>query len=185
MMADTTASIRIIPFSGKKADWAAWSEKFLARARRRGYKKYLEGTLKIPTDAEEPDDTATDANKKKYKDARDLNELGFEDLILCIETTTPEGRVAFACVRGSKTNDIKGGDCSVAWKRLQNKFEPKTAPSRLNLRLQFQASVLQKKGNPDVWLMDLEDLRNQLIAANSTMSDEDLLEHALKNLPKE
>jgi hypothetical protein len=107
-MSDTTASIKIIPFSGKKADWTAWSEKFLARARRRGYKEYLEGTERIPTDAEKPADTETATVKEVYKGKRDLNELAYEDLVLCIDTTTPDGRVAFACVRGSKTNDIKG-----------------------------------------------------------------------------
>ncbi len=29
-------SVRIIEFSGKQADWDGWSEKFLARAKRRG-----------------------------------------------------------------------------------------------------------------------------------------------------
>ena len=39
--------------------------------------------------------------------------------------------------------------------------------------------------DPDVWLTELEDLRVQLMSAGSTMSDDDLLEHILNNLPKE
>ena len=30
-----TTSIKVIPFSGKAIDWPVWSEKFLARARRK------------------------------------------------------------------------------------------------------------------------------------------------------
>lgn len=38
-----TTSIKVIPFSGKAVDWPVWSEKFLARARRKGYKNILLG----------------------------------------------------------------------------------------------------------------------------------------------
>ena len=34
-------SIRIIEFSGKQSDWDGWSEKFLAKAEHKGYKKLL------------------------------------------------------------------------------------------------------------------------------------------------
>ena len=54
-MTDSTASIKIIPFSGKKADWPVWSEKFLARAKRRGYRDHLLGIVETPTDATQSD----------------------------------------------------------------------------------------------------------------------------------
>jgi len=38
--------------------------------------------------------------------------------------------------------------------------------------------------DPDVWLTTLEDLKNQLINSGSNMTDDDLLEHALNNVPK-
>ena len=34
-------SIRIIEFSGSQSDWDGWSEKFLARAENKGYRKLL------------------------------------------------------------------------------------------------------------------------------------------------
>ena len=34
-------TIRIIVFDGKSSSWPAWEEKFLARAKRRGYKDLL------------------------------------------------------------------------------------------------------------------------------------------------
>eukprot|EP00980_Cylindrotheca_fusiformis_P027341 scaffold20038_cov36-Cylindrotheca_fusiformis.AAC.1 len=62
------------------------------------------------------------------------------------------------------------------------KYEPKTAPSRLMLTGMVLKSARQ---DPDVWLTDLEHLKSQLIAAGSNMTDDELLEHALNNLPKE
>ena len=41
-------SIKVIPFSGKKKDWVTWNEKFMARAKRRGYKDLLLGKADIP-----------------------------------------------------------------------------------------------------------------------------------------
>ena len=43
---------RIITFSGKRVEWPLWSEKFLARANRKGYKSILLG-IDIVTDDNE------------------------------------------------------------------------------------------------------------------------------------
>ena len=184
-MTEPGSSIKVIHFSGKKTDWAVWSEKFLARAKMRGYRDILPGKEIIPKDNEEPEDSATDAVKEKYKKVRDSNELAYLDLVLCIEGNTQVGCVAFACVKGSKTQDITMGDSRVAWTRLTNKFAPKTAPSRLHLRALFNASSLKPKQHPDEWLTYLEDLRDQLIEANSEMTEESLLEHALNRVTPE
>ncbi len=40
-------SVRIIEFSGKQFDWDGWSEKFFAKAKRRGYKGLLLGRDKV------------------------------------------------------------------------------------------------------------------------------------------
>ena len=40
-------SIRIIAFSGKQNDWRVWSQKFLAVAEKRGYRKVLTGALTL------------------------------------------------------------------------------------------------------------------------------------------
>ena len=62
-----TNIIRVIPFSGNAVDWSVWSEKFLARARRKGYKKILLGEEVVPDDAENLDGI-TNQNKKKKKE---------------------------------------------------------------------------------------------------------------------
>ena len=38
-----------IEFSGKQSDWDGWFEKFLVRAKRKGYKKLLLVTERVPT----------------------------------------------------------------------------------------------------------------------------------------
>ncbi len=81
---------------------------------------------------------------------------------------------------------LADGDVAMAWKRLCDKYEPKLAPLRLALKNEFNAKILQSaKSYPDVWLTALKDLREQLLNAGSTLSEDDMLEHALNNLPKE
>jgi hypothetical protein len=55
--------IKIIPFSGKKGDWPVWSEKFLARTRRRGYCNVLLADDKTPAALDKPANTATQEDK--------------------------------------------------------------------------------------------------------------------------
>jgi hypothetical protein len=42
-------TIRVIPFYGKVDEWPIWSERFLAKSRRFGFKDLLLGKLSIPT----------------------------------------------------------------------------------------------------------------------------------------
>ena len=45
-------SIRVIGFIGKTSDWEGWSEKFKARAKRKGYMNMMIGREKNPTESE-------------------------------------------------------------------------------------------------------------------------------------
>ena len=178
----TEKTIAKFTFSGKSVDWPVWSEKFLARARRKDYKKILLGTEVVPSDTTEIDES-TDAGKKEKK-LRELNENAYEELILFVDGNTEAGRVAFSIIRGAKTKRLKDGDANLAWIRLCNKYRSKSAPSRLNLKNKFTAMKLKNvKSDPDIWLTELEDLRLQLEEAGATMSEEDVMEHALNNLP--
>ena len=148
-MSNKEKSIRIIEFSGKKTDWDSWSEKFLSRGKRKGYKKLLvstgttPGVDKIPTQEEydealEGDD---DLDKKIVK-LGELNELAYEDLILSINTNSSMGKVAFGLVKNAKSVDFPEGNCKVAWDRLVSKYAPHTASSLLKLKSKFHNSKL-------------------------------------------
>jgi hypothetical protein len=56
-MTDMNA-IRVIPFCGKVEEWPIWSERFLAKAKRCGFKDLLLGKLSIPKVDEKIDETS-------------------------------------------------------------------------------------------------------------------------------
>ena len=130
-------AIRILEFSGRNSDWEGWSEKFLARAKRKGYKSLLIGKEKVPTESES---SGGDEKKKKLGE---LNEEAFEDIILSINHTTRSGKVAFSLVKNCKTREYPEGNCKLAWDRLVAKYAPKTAPSLLKLKKKFHNSRLE------------------------------------------
>ena len=176
-------TLKLPRFSGKQEDWQIWSERFLIRAKRKGYKDLLTEKVKIPTDSE----TSTDARiADELDELRELNELAFEEIEMGMDTDKKTGRVAFDYVRLSKTNDNTEGNCKLAWDRLKMKFESKQAPTRLMLRKEFYNKKLNSiDEDPDEWITELEDLRLRMQAAGSSISDMDLIEHILNNLPSE
>jgi hypothetical protein len=42
------STIRVILFYGKSEEWPTWSERFLAKARRYGFKDVFLGKVKVP-----------------------------------------------------------------------------------------------------------------------------------------
>ena len=138
----------------------------------------------IPQDSEQLD-LGTDAGKAK-KNARDMNELAYKELVLSIDTSTSPGKVAFQLIKGCKTTANKNGDAAQAWKRLVAKYAPKLAPTKLELKLEFQRSRLKStNADPDKWITDLEGIRLCLRDMNLDISDEDFMIHVLNNLPSE
>jgi hypothetical protein len=66
------STIRVIPLYGKNGKWPTWSKKFLAKARRYGFKDVLLGKVRIPMTDE---DYEVDTEKgKKLGIAADMNE---------------------------------------------------------------------------------------------------------------
>ncbi len=142
------------------------------------------GTIPIPQDSEQLDLT-TDTGKAK-KNAKDMNELVYEELVLSVDTSTSSGKVAFQLIKACKTTANKNGDCAMAWKRLVAKYAPKLAPTKMELKLEFQRSRLKATdANPDEWITELEGIRMRLKDMNSDISDEDFMIHVLNNLPSE
>jgi hypothetical protein len=56
-------TIRVISFFGKVDEWPIWSEKFLAKAKKYGFKDVLVGKLSTPK-ADEEFDEVSDLRKK-------------------------------------------------------------------------------------------------------------------------
>ncbi len=119
-------SIRVLEFTGKIADWEEWSAKFLARGKRLGCKKLLLGKEKIPTERECEEEFI---NKDQPTVKRgELNKQAYEDIILSINHTSGQGKVAFILVKNCISDEYPEGNCKLAWDRLTAKYAPKTAP---------------------------------------------------------
>lgn len=192
-MAPTTSkdqvetTIRVVLFNGNKSDWMMWDEKFLARARRRGYKDILLGRAKesVPTDEEYEflnEDEEGDMSKIKL---RQLNELAYDDLILSMDTTTASGKVAFNLVRAAKSKDYQDGNAMAAYKRLKSKYAPETGPTLTKLHKAFYSSKLKRNSDPDVFITELEDIRVRMEEMSSSMTDEQFMVYVVNNLTKD
>ena len=190
-------SIRIIEFSGDQSDWDGWSEKFLARAEHKGYRKLLlckknqAGTDVVPTESElnsaEGKSTKTQDDKNIIALAK-LNKLAYMDLILSIDHKKSRGKVAFQLVKNCKSSEYPEGNCKMAWDRLIAKYAPKSTPSLLKLMKKFENSRLtSSETDPEEWLSELESLRTEIetIDINSKMSDKKFMVKVLNNLTPE
>jgi len=171
--------ITIIPFDGTTKQWKIWSTKFLARARRKGYKGILTGSIKAPKD-----NVRTQLTEEQEKN-KELNTIAYEDIILSIDGNKATGRVAFRLVE-TATTGIKDGNAHEAWQKLKDKYQPDKAPNRVELKQAFTNSKLRDGDqDPDEWITELEELRADLARMGSDITDEDMFIHILNNVPEE
>ena len=162
-MTDTLRSIRIIPFSGKAEDWNRWSKTFLATASAKGYKEVIK-----PADLEKPAEP-------------ELNTLVYNDLILSCQE-----EISFGIIDESVSEKFPDGDARLAWKNLQDKFEPKTGAAKVQLKQEFhQMKMTSADEDPDPWLTNLELKRRRLKSLGAVIEDDDMILHILNSLPKE
>jgi gag-polypeptide of LTR copia-type len=94
--------------------------------------------------------------------AIELNEITYTKLILFIHVKTSNGKIAFNIVKGCKGKDYPDGNAAVAWEKLKNKYEPVSAPSMVKLDKQFRELPHKKSQDPEVWIIELEDIRVRL-----------------------
>jgi hypothetical protein len=128
-------AIRTIVWDGKQSSYLIWREKFMANAKRRGYKEVMTGKLKVPRSDKVLDEN-DDAEAKELK-ARDMNDLGYVDLILSM-SDTEGGGIALSYIKNTKTEDLPDGDLQRAWEALEKKYFSKTARVANALSKKFQ-----------------------------------------------
>ena len=190
-------SIRIIEFSGKQSDWDGWSEKFLAKAEHKGYRKLLlckrntVGYDVIPTESQYEDaekETSKNADHKMTIALAKLNRQAYMDLILSIDHKSSRGKVAFRLVKNCKSTDYPEGNCKLAWSRLVAKYAPKSTPSLLKLKKRYENSKLTEViRDPEDWISELEGIRTEIenIDSSAAISDKEFMVKILNNLPSE
>jgi hypothetical protein len=112
------SSKNIVSYNGKKKDFAAWEEKWLAKAKRKGYKEVVFGDVPIADQFDLMEDGDAAAKEVKMNICK-LNEFAYSDLILSIiDTDKSGGKVAFNIVKRSKTREYLDGNAAVAWQGL-------------------------------------------------------------------
>ena len=165
----------------------------------KGYRKLLLCKKKIdnfdvvPKESDYSAALAKDANARSSDDDKlielgKLNQKGFTELILSINTESDRGKIAFRLVKNSKSSDYPEGNCKVAWDRLVAKYAPKSLPSLLKYKKKFENSKLDSaEKDTEDWISELEGLTVDIesIDASSAISDRDLMVKILNNLPSE
>jgi len=158
----------------------------------RGWDRIMFGDVPVPTKAEV--DAAKAKNKADRKDddvdvlkRHEANIDCFNMLILCMDTSTTGGRLAYHLVRTCKKPDYPEGNCKMAYDKLVSKYAPKNTQSELALRRQYANTHLKSHEDPDEFMMKLEVLAMEINAMNlgtSEITDTDIMSHALCNLPE-
>ena len=120
MSSEAERAIRVIPFSGKREAWNMWSKKFLARAKKLGYRDILNG-VKVE-------------NKEKKVV---MNDNAYADLMLAMSC-----EVAFGYVDEAVSKEFPEGDAAEAWRNLMKKFQPSTTGSRVYYKNKFSNKTL-------------------------------------------
>ena len=157
-------------FSGEQKDWVRWSRTFMAKAKLRGYKEVLTGKETAPTQ-----------NEQDYEDWLLKNDTAYAELLISCPTD-----ICFGIIDNCKTAELPDGDAQIAWKSLNEKFEPKTKANLIKTKREFTECVLKEATtDPDVWIKNLEFLRRSLETMGYFMSDMDFMIHILQNLPDE
>ena len=94
------------------------------------------------------DETLMNDDEKK---AREANEKAYSDLIL---SCTNE--VSFGLVEGAITDDNPSGDSALAWKELNEEYDPDVGTALANLKREFAQSKLDVEQKPEEWIRSLE-----------------------------
>ena len=146
----------------------------MAAAMLRGYNSVLTAEEpKVPKQSKVLKET-----DKKLLKLRKANDKAYCKLILACH-----GDISFGIVEKSVTKDLPNGDANLAWNSLKRRFDPKTSPNKLKLKMQFtNLSLTDRKKDPADWIIKLERIRTQLSGMGHAISDEDFMIH---NLPEE
>jgi hypothetical protein len=174
-------TLKVIKFSGEKADWYEWSEKFKCLAGKRLYLDVLLGTTVAPPDVQLFDPAVMTAEEiKERKDAKKGNKDGFSDLLLSVSG------LAFNIVNLCKTPELPGGDLKLAWESLMEHYDLHGLEDRIVLLERFTKNKLYDAKNDVMeWITSLKIQRVKLMEIQFIITEEHFFTHILTSLPRE
>jgi len=173
-MADSTA-IRVIPFKGEQDKWREWKGKVLAFAVQRGFRSALEKEDELVTEAELDLDATSKSEKKKYTN----NSLAYAFLVLSCEGT------AYGFVENCVTTRAPQGDACLAWKQLNDRYEPKGVEDEYTY-IEAKFHSVELNGDPDEFFQNLEfwNHRMESVKKGYERDELQLKVHILSKLPE-
>jgi hypothetical protein len=152
-------------FYGKAEHWYKRSKTFLCRAALRGYKKIIL--------SKEGDDLERTKNEWKI-----LNDLAYAGLMIVCQDD-----MCFGIIDGSRSTMFPDGDAALAWKRLNEKFEPRNLSNMMTIKKEFSQCSLKRQRDPEDWINQLLLMNRRLEGMGYKMSEMEIIVHILNNLP--
>lgn len=186
-------SKRTIIFRGQQKHWDPFIQQWLAYYASKGYGSILDGTEVVPTKAEvdaveATAETSRTPDDKKVLKIHGKNVTCFNTLLTSIDASTDTGRLAYHLVITCKKDEYPLGNAKMAYDKLVSKYAPKNTQTELSLRKQLANTKLDTDDDPDEFMMRIEVLAMDINAMNkstSNVTDDDLMAHALNNLPSD
>jgi len=160
MTEERVQTIRILEFSGKKEDWNRWSKTFVATTGIKGYRRALV------------------ADKDEELPTEEMNLQASNDLLFSFQDD-----ITFGIVDEATSERFKEGDTRVAWKNLKVNFEPNTGAAKVQLKMEFQQTILEEDEDPDDWINKLQLICRRLTVWGAAVSKDDMMLHILNHLP--
>jgi hypothetical protein len=116
-------------------------------------------------------------------DESQLNHLAYSRIAMAMGMADV---VSCQIVKRAVSKVYPDGDAAVAWLVLADRYEPKQAVDKQALFEEMQALTLDDvTKDPEVWIMELQQIQSKLGAMNEFVSDGLLMRHILGNLPGE
>ena len=110
-----------------------------------------------------------------------MNTRAYADLLQCCI----QDIVSFGIIDTAKDKNLANGNSALAWKRLSKKFAGRNNAEKMKLIKQFNESHMKKNEDPDVWITNMERLRQRIAECGKTIADDELIMHILYHLPSE
>ena len=114
------------------------------------------------------------SNKKQYNNYK-MNTRAYADLLQCCT----QDIISFGIVDMAKDKGLMNDNTALAWKRLSHKFAGCNNAKKMKLIKQLNESRMKKNEDPDVWITNLECLRQRIAECGKTIDNNELIMHIL------
>ena len=179
-MSDKEVTVKVFQFSSSEK-WLNWKEVFLARLNKK------DANLSAVFDLDkEFKMTKTEGDKDvPDKNQESLMASAYNELLLSMNFNSREGENAFNLIKWSKDNKGRG-DAREAWKRLIDRYEPKTFLEKGKLMKEFYSATCGYKEDPVQFIYQLENIRlkiHNIAQGKVVINDRDFMNQVLNSLP--